>query len=321
MSHRVVAVLWVLAAVVVGLSLASVPVVAQAPPAAAKTTAVKPWTAPRTPDGQPDLQGMWLNFDSTPFERPATEPRPGVEPTTPGQISGFAEDIATRSPRRRSLVVDPPDGKVPVMPWAEAKRDYDLAHLGDSWEHHGPWERCITRSVPGGIFPTGYDSAYRILQTPGYVVILYEMIHEARVISVDGRPHVPQDIRLWNGDARGRWEGQTLVVETTNYSDKGSIATNAATGRMKGIPQSEALHVVERFTLVDANTIDYEVAIEDPKVYTRPWKVAMPLNRDESYRMYEYSCHEGNENYMKSALGGGRLEDKAAEEAAKNKEK
>jgi len=319
MSHRVVTALGVSAVVIVCVSLASAPVVGQVRTAATKTTAVKPWTAPRTPDGQPDLQGMWLNFDSTPFERPATEPRPVAEPTAPGQISGFTEDPTTRSARRRSLVVDPPDGKVPVMPWAEAKRDYNLAHLGDSWEHHGPWERCITRSVPGGIFPTGYNSAYQILQTPGYVVILYEMIHEVRLIPLDGRLHVPQNIRLWNGDPRGRWEGQTLVVETTNYNDKGSIATNAATGRIKGIPQSEALQVVERFTRIDANTINYEVTIVDPKVYTQPWTVAMPLNRDETYRMFEYSCHEGNDNYMKSALGGGRAEEKAAEEAAKQK--
>ena len=320
MSHRVVTALGVSAVVIVCVSLASAPVVGQVPTAAAKTTAVKPWTAPRTPDGQPDLQGMWLNFDSTPFERPATEPRPVAEPTAPGQISGFTEDTATRSARRRSLVVDPPDGKVPVMPWAEAKRDYNLAHLGDSWEHHGTWERCITRSVPGGIFPTGYNSAYQILQTPGYVVILYEMIHEARLIPLDGRPHVPQNIRLWNGDPRGRWEVQTLVVETTNYNDKGSISTNAATGRIKGVPQSEALQVVERFTRIDANTINYEVTIVDPKVYTQPWTVAMPLNRDETYRMFEYSCHEGNDNYMKSAIGGGRAEEKAAEEAAKQKQ-
>jgi len=149
------------------------------------------------------------------------------------------------------------------------------------------------------------------------VVILYEMIHEARIVSLDVRPHVGPTIRFWNGDPRGRWEGDTLVVETTNYNDKGSIATNAATGRIKGIPQSQALRVVERFTRVDANTIHYEVTIDDSKVYTRSWTVAMPLTRDESYRMYEYACHEGNEHYLKSALGGGCLQDRAAEEAAK----
>jgi hypothetical protein len=315
-----------LATVVAVGAFASIPLAGQTQRAGAKSTeAAKPtieaktWTVSKTPDGQPDLQGMWLNFDSTPFERPTTAPRPVAEPNAPREISGFDEGLvsAPRSARRGSLVVDPPDGKVPVMPWAEAKRDDNLAHLGDSWEHHGPWERCITRSVPGGIFPTGYDSAYQILQGPGYVAIVYEMIHETRIIPVDGSPHLPQNIRLWNGDSRGHWEGNTLVVDITNYNDKGSIATNAATGRIKGIPQSEALHVIERFTPIDANTINYEVSVTDPKVYTRPWKVAIPLNRDESYRMYEYACHEGNENYMKGSLGGGRAKDKAAEEAAK----
>lgn len=321
LSRRVLRSLGGLAALIVVGSLAPVPVAGQPPtPAAKDAAAAKTWTPLRTPDGQPDLQGMWVNFDSTPFERPLTEPRPAAAGNAPRDLSGFTEQLAT-APRhaRPSLVVDPLDGRVPVMPWAEAKREENLAHLGDSWEHHGPWERCITRSVPGGVFPTGYSSAYRILQTPGYVVILYEMIHEARIIPLDGRPRVGPNILFWNGDPRGRWEGDTLVVETTNYNDKGSIATNAATGRIKGIPQSEALRVVERFTPVDANTINYEVTIEDPKVYTRPWTVAMPLNRDESYRMYEYACHEGNEHYMKSALGGGRLQDKAAEEAVKSK--
>ena len=348
MRYRILALVGVLVAVIIGVSLPTIPVAAQVQTPAPKA---KTWTPSRTADGQPDLQGMWLNFDSTPFETPAapgrgdaasvSENAPGgaggraggraaaaggapavvAAPAAPPVVSGFTEigSINPRNARRRSLVVDPPDGRVPVMASAEQKRDYNLAHLGDSWEHHGPWERCITRSVPGGIFPTGYNSAYQIQQGPGYVAIVYEMIHEARIIPVDGSPHLPQNIRLWNGDSRGHWEGNTLVVDITNYTDKGSIATNAATGRIKGIPQSEALHVVERFTRVDANAIDYEVTIEDPKVYTRPWKVAIPLNRDDTYQMYEYACHEGNQNYMTSALGGGRLQDKAAEDVAKKK--
>jgi hypothetical protein len=212
--------------------------------------------------------------------------------------------------RRKSMVVDPPDGKVPVMAWAEAKRDYDLAHLGDSWVHETPWVRCITRGVPGGMFPAGYNNGYQILQIPGYVVIRYEMIHEARIIPMDGRPHVSSHIRMWNGDPRGHWEGTTLVVDTTNFHDKGSIATSAATGRIRGIPHSEALHVVERFTPADANTINYEVTIDDPKVYTRPWKVAIPLTRDSNYQMYEYSCQEGN-YAVPNELSAGRARDKA----------
>ncbi len=169
--------------------------------------------------------------------------------------------------------------------------------------------------MPGGIFPPGYGAGYQILQSPGYVVILYEMIHEARIIPLDGRPHLPQSIRQWNGDSRGRWEGNTLIVEVTNYNDRGSIGTNIATRGMRGIPQSEALHVVERFTLVDADTIHYEVTIEDPNVYTSPWKVSMPLNRDTSYQLFEYACHEGNYG-LPNSLSAGRAEDKAAEEAA-----
>jgi hypothetical protein len=198
------------------------------------------------------------------------------------------------------------------MPWAEKKRADDLARLGDSWEHHTTWERCITRAVPGGMFPTGYNSAYQIIQGPKQVVILYEMLHEPRVIPIDGGPHLPKNVRLWNGDSRGRWEGNTLVVDITNYTDRGQIANNAGSGRLKGIPQSEDLHVVERFTRVAENTINYEVTITDPKVYTQPWKLAIPLTRNDEYVQFEYACHEGNENYMRSALGGGRLQEQAS---------
>jgi hypothetical protein len=158
------------------------------------------------------------------------------------------------------------------------------------------------------MFPAGYNNAYQITQTPGYVFILYEMIHEPRIIPLDGRPHVPSNVRQWNGDSRGHWEGNTLVVDTTNYNNQGSIATNAASGRIKGIPQSEALHVVERFTRTDADTIMYEATIEDPDVYTKPWKIAIPLTRDDGYKIYEYACHEGN-HAVENILRGGRAED------------
>ena len=273
----------------------------------AGTAAGQHWTPRRTSDGQPDIQGMWVNFDGTPFEagevaRVAT----GVNPP-----SHWTDHDSPQPQRRRSMVIDPSDGRVPVRPWAEAKRDYDLARIGDAPEHETPWVRCITRGVPGGMFPAGYNNGYQIMQIPGYVVILYEMIHEARIIPLDGRPHVGSSVRMWNGDPRGRWEGNTLVVETTNFNDKGSIATSAATGRIRGIPHSEELRVVERFTPVDANTMGYEVTIEDPKVYTRPWKVALPLTRDENYRMFEYSCHEHNMS-LTNELTGGRALDKAA---------
>ena len=300
----------------------------------------KAYTQRHTPDGQPDLQGVWTNPTITPFERPVeladkqflTEKEVAElesraadnrldRPPRAGDVGNYNQfwfDSGTKvvSTRRTSLVVEPRDGRVPVKPEAEAKRDYNLAHNADSYEYMSVWDRCITRGVPGGMFPAGYNNAYQILQIPGYVVLLYEMIHEARIIPLDGRPHLAPGVRQWNGDSRGRWDGSTLVVDTTNYNGKGWIATSAATGRIKGIPQSEALHVVERFTRVDADTINYEVTVEDPNVYARPWKVAIPLVRDASYQIFEYACHEGNQA-VENVLRGGRALDKAAEEAAK----
>ena len=302
-----------------------------AAPLTAQST--KPWTPLRTPDGQPDLQGIWTNATITPFERPRElankefltetevkelEARAADNrvdrPPQQGDVGAYNQfwfDSGTRvvKSRRTSLVMDPPDGRVPVKPEAEAKRDYDLAHITDSYEHMSLWDRCITRGIPGGMFPAGYNNAYRIVQIPGTVIILYEMIHNVRIIPLDGKPHPPSRLKLWDGDPRGHWEGNTLVVDTTNYNDKGWIATSAATGRIKGIPQSEALHVVERFTRVDADTINYEVTIDDPKIYTRPWKVAIPLNRESNYQIFEYACHEGNEA-VGNVLRGARVAEK-----------
>lgn len=276
------------------------------------------WTPSRTPDGQPDLQGVWTNYTATPFEVPDPSDRPDFYA---GDLDGsgrgtgpsaFLNDTTGRSlTKGRSLVVDPPSGRVPIMPWAEERRNYRLAHIQDHWENHTAWERCITRGVPGGLFPAGYGSGYQILQGPGYVAIVYEMIHEARIIPLDGRPHVGSNLRLWNGDSRGHWEGNTLVVDITNYNDKGSVATNVATQRVRAIPQSEELHVVERFTRVDDNTIEYEALIEDPKVFTAPWRVAMPLHREPDYQIFEYACHEGN-LALPNTLSAGRARDKAA---------
>jgi len=277
----------------------------------------KAWTLPRTPDGQPDLQGNWTNYTSTPFEVPDKSDTPEVyagdlDGTGRGTGPGFLTDLSDRKlTKNPSLVVDPPSGRVPIMPWAEERRNYKLAHIQDHWENHTAWERCITRGVPGGIFPAGYGSGYQILQSPGYVAIVYEMIHEARIIPLDGQPHVGPSVRLWNGDSRGHWEGDTLVVDITNYNDKGSVATNVATQRVRAIPQSEQLHVVERFTRVDENTIDYEVVVEDPKVFTAPWKVAMPLHREPDYQIFEYACHEGN-HAVPNTLSAGRARDRAA---------
>jgi hypothetical protein len=309
-------------------ALASVTLVAQ-------SNRAKPaWTPARTADGQPDLQGTWTNATITPFERPtslgdkayltkaeaealekqAADRRDEDGPPRAGDVGSYNQfwfDSGERvvSTRRSSLVIDPPDGRVPLRPEAEAARDYARAHESDSFDFMSVWDRCITRGVPGGMFPAGYNNAYAIVQSPGYVMIHYEMIHEARIIPIDGRPHLPAQVRSWNGDPRGRWDGNTLVVETTNYNAKGWIATSAAGGRIKGVPQTESLRVVERFTPIDANTIDYQVTIEDPAMYTRPWTVAIPLHRDPTYRIYEYACHEGN-RAVENVLRGARAEER-----------
>jgi hypothetical protein len=320
----------------VGLALVVLTALAGAAAAPQSTRAPNRWTPPRTPDGQPNLQGIWTNATITPFERPASlgdkafltpAEAQAIErqaagrredegaPARPGDVGSYNQvwfDSGERvvSTRRTSLVIDPPDGRVPLRPEAEAARNHAREHEGDSYEFLSVWDRCITRGVPGGMFPAGYNNAYQIVQTPGYVVIHYEMIHEARIIPIDGSPHPPASVRLWNGDSRGRWEQNTLVVDTTNYNDKGWIATNAAAGRIKGVPQTASLHVVERFTPIDANTIEYQATLDDPKMFTRPWTVSIPLHRDSSYQIYEYACHEGN-RAVEGILRGARARETA----------
>jgi hypothetical protein len=281
-----------------------------------------------------NLQGTWTNATITPFERPvefgdkeflteqevkdlekksaANNVDKAPESGDVGNYNRFWFDSGSKAvkTRRTSLVIEPKNGRVPLRPEAEAKRDYNTAHNSDAPEYMSVWDRCITRGVPAGMFPAGYNNAYQITQVSGAVVILYEMIHETRIIPTDGRPHLPSSVKLWNGDSRARWEGNTLVVDTTNYNDKGWIATSASTGRIKGIPQSEKLHVIERFTRVDRDTINYEVTIDDPTYYTQPWKVAIPLNRDPDYKIFEYACQEGN-HAVENVLRGGRAIDKS----------
>ena len=245
-------------------------------------------------------------FRPTPFETPGPEVWqdldalaiwfPGINKPAgriegPSPFSVGSQVSSERSESRRSMVVDPPDGRVRILPSARAVRDDNLRRLADSWEHHTPWERCITRGVPGVMFST-YNTGHLILQPPGYVVIVSEMIHAARVIPLDGRPPLPSRVRQWDGDARGRWEGNTLIVEVTHYNTQGTVGTNVATRRFRGIPQSEALRVVERFTPIDERTIRYEVTVEDAEAFERPWTVEMPLNRSPDYRLFEYACHE-----------------------------
>jgi hypothetical protein len=269
----------------------------------AQTGTAGRWTA-RTPDGQPDLQGTWVNFDSTPFEATG----PGRKPSEVNPPEHWADHTSPMPRPRRSMVVMPESGIVPLRPEAEQERDYHLQRVGDHWQHETPWVRCITRGVPGGMFPAQYNNGYEIVQGPGYVVIVYEMIHEARIIPIDGRPHLADAIRQWNGDPRGRWDGTTLVIETRNFNGKAMIATSAASGRLRGVAQSDAFRLVERLTRVSASVIEYEATIEDPKVYTAPWKVAFPLTRDDDYAIYEYGCHEHNYT-MFNELTAGRARD------------
>jgi hypothetical protein len=273
----------------------------------AQSASPKGWAPSRLADGHPDLQGTWVNFDDTPFESSG----PGRKPSDVNPPEHWADHDSPVSKARTSMVVEPADGLVPLLKSAEEQRDFHIARVGDAPEHETPWVRCITRGVPGGMLPAQYNNGYQIIQTPGFVVIRYEMIHDVRVIPIDGRPHIGSTITQWDGDPRGRWEGDTLVVETTNFNGRGMIATSAASGRLRGVAQSDASKIVERFTRVGPKTIQYEATIEDPKVYAKPWKIAFPLNRDDSYEIYEYGCHETNYT-MFNELTAGRARDKAA---------
>jgi hypothetical protein len=307
----------------------------------AKAGAGRVWIVPRTPDGQPDLQGIWTNATLTPLERPqqlgerrfltddeaaaleaqaagrratADEPAARQQALTRGDVGAYNQfwfdSGSTILPTRQtSLVVDPPDGRVPVRPEAEARRDAAFARSTEHPEFMSAWDRCISRGAPGWIIPAGYNNAYQIIQTRGFVVIHAEMIHDTRIIPLDGRPLLPARVRLWEGDSHGRWDGDTLVVETTNFGDRNWIATSAASGRIKGIPQSPALKIVERFTRVGPDRIDYEARIEDPEIFTRPWTLAFPLMKDDDYRIYEYACHEGN-RAIEGVLRGARYRER-----------
>lgn len=295
------------------------------------------WVGPRTADGQPDLQGLWNNTTITPFERRPGQPEfisedaaveaeraaiarraaanapsmPRTEPLPAGGSTGsvnqfwFGPRFQIVGSRRSSLVIDPPDGRVPLRPEAEARRDYLVEHRTDRVENMSVYSRCITRGVPGTMFPQAYNNGYQILQLPGFVVIRAEMMH-VRIIPLDAGPHIPAQIRGWMGDSRGRWEGDTLVVETTNFDAKGWISSNASAGRMHAVPQTDALHIVERFRRTAEDTITWQATITDPGVYTAPWTVEVPFTRRPDYIIYEYACHEGN-HAVQGVMGAERV--------------
>lgn len=301
---------------------------AQAPAGAARAPAI-----PRLADGHPDMQGVWIHGTLTPFERPAdlgtkafytaeelrtveaqiAARRTAARTTSrPGDVGGDNEafvdsDYAWLPTRQTSLIIDPPDGRLPVRPEALKRAAINLESRDDP-ETMSPWDRCITRG-PTLMLPAGYNNGTRIVQTPGLVMIEAEMVHEARVVPTDGRPHAPARIRTWLGDPRGRWDGDTLVIDSTNFHDRGWISTHAGSGRLRGLPNSDALHVVERYTMTDVNTIVFEMTVDDPPVYAAPWTVSVPLYRDANYLMYEAACHEGNQA-TELVLRGARFEER-----------
>jgi len=293
-------------------------------------------TAVRTTWGDPDLQGIWSYATITPLQRPAALTE--REFLTAEEVADQNQREATRasserraeltverdlalaynqvwwdrgtSTGRTSLIVDPPNGRLPSLtPEAEGRqaeqREYRRMHPYDSWEDRPLQERCMTyqRAPP---VPSGYNNTYHILQTPGYVAIFNEMIHDVRFVPLDGRPPIDERIRQWNGDSRGWWEGDTLVVETTHYRDRTT---------WRGFPGTRALRAVERFARIDTDTIDYRYTIYDDATYVSPFTVELPLTSPPGYVIYEYACHEGNHS-IANVLAGERALERAAKEAA-----
>jgi len=286
------------------------------------------WVAPRTPDGHPDLQGFWTNATITPLERPRelgakefytdeeaaevrkramvpanTAARGGTEAHYEFTQFGLDRTQAQVAHSLRTSLIVGPEGRVPPLTEDARRRNAERAanakgHEFDGPESRGIQERCLVWGNEGPpMLPPGYNSYLQIVQTPGYVMILQEMIHDARIIPLDGRPSLASNVRRWLGESRGRWDGDTLVVETTNFTDK----TNFRGSR-------DTLHVVERFTRVDEQTIRYEFTVDDPTTWVKPWSAEMPLAKDKG-PIYEYACHEANYG-MANNLSGARATEK-----------
>ena len=322
---------------------------AQASSPAHATTAgsSKTWSVPRTPWGDPDLQGLWPANDmqGTPYERPqqfgeratlTTQELAERQAQSARQSETDAETVVNtqrargtgigapshwgergRPSNQASLIVDPPDGRFPPMTAEGTRRsasaystyfldfpDAVTAHPFDSFEDLGPYDRCITRGLLPSMLPTAYNMGNQIFQIPGFVIIRNEMIHETRVIPLDGRAHVGAKIRSYMGDSRGHWEGDTLVIESSNFNGKVGITRNGNT-----LPTSPDMRIVERITRVDATTLQYQATVTDPATWTRPWTVSLPLRSQPQYGMFEYACHEGN-YAMKHILSGARADEK-----------
>jgi hypothetical protein len=304
-----------------------------------QSASTKSSAAFRTVDGHPDLQGVWTNATVTPFERP-TE-LAGKEFFTAAEAAEYEkriidqnnadrrdrsaeEDLAIGynavwwdrgtkvvSTRRTSLVTDPSDGRVPPLtPAAQrkaaARAEARALHPADGPEDRSLDDRCIVRRTAGPpMLPAGYNNNYQIVQGPDHVAILVEMIHDARIISLEGRPHLNSKIRRLTGDSRGHWEGNALVVETTNFTDRTNFRGSG-----------ESLRVVERFTRVDEETLLYQFTIDDPQSFVRPWSGEIPMKKTPG-PVFEYACHEGNLS-MENILSIARDDETAAEESGKN---
>ena len=285
------------------------------------------WTPPRTAWGAPDLQGIWDYRTLTPLERPdefadqefltpeeiadleqrrreRPDGRPPGDPrTAPSVHAPYWLDYGTEvvGSGRSSLVVDPPDGRIPPRSAdgerrAAARRTAGMGRgRADAYTDRSLWERCITRGLPNGMFPAGYNNNIHVLQTPDHVVILNEMIHDARIVPLDHQAPLGDDVRQWRGRSRGRWEGDTLVVETTGFSPASDFRGAA-----------EGLALVERFRRTGPDTLDYAVTISDPQTWTRPWTVTFPIERIDG-PTYEYACHEGNYGLL-NILSAARVE-------------
>jgi hypothetical protein len=292
--------------------------------------AAGPAPAPRTSWGAPDLQGVWNYATITPLERPSE--LAGKQVLTDQEAAEFEKQtLARRNPdrrdggaaadvgraynefwwdygtkvvgtRRTSLIVDPPDGKLPPLTEEARKRVEARAAVlrrpPAGPEDRNLWERCILGTAGPPVVPGPYNNNFQLFQTREYVVILNEMIHDARIIPLDGRPHVPANVRQWMGDSRGHWEGKTLVVDTTNF-----------TGKTNFRGSGEGLHLVERFTRMDAGTLLYEFTVDDPSAFTKPWSVALPMTKSDDL-IYEYACHEANYG-MFNMLSAARAEEKS----------
>jgi hypothetical protein len=349
------------AALLAALAVAAVPVAGQAPAAKANGTAAKSYVPPKTPDGQPDISGFWTNSSYVPLQRPKGVTKEYYTPeemakiekdakereeaqTVPGTQSdvhyddgqfGLARSQSTYAKNlRTSLIVDPPDGRIPPQTEEAVKRNAAIVSARtvgtpppgftandirggnlDSVQGIKIDTRCIMMAaVPPPLVSPGYLANYQIIQSPGYVTILVERLHDARIIPLDGRPFPSSKVRSWVGISRGRWEGNTLVIETRNSNGR---VQAAAQGPMTGqtfFGATEDMQITERFTRVDANTIDYRFTVEDPKTWARPWSGEVPFERmDPEGPFFEHACYEGNYSIANMLTNARVLERKAAE--------